>query len=71
MTRRGIFPTNLLEDIKQELGILDEEDEVAHRLGLPDGSVRKRLGGRFEVLGGRDISVRGQAADAKGRGGRR
>ena len=46
MTRRGFFPTNLLEDIKQELGILDEEDEVAHRLGLPDGSIRKRLGGR-------------------------
>ena len=70
MTRRGFFPTNLLEDIKQELGILDEEDEVAHRLGLPDGSVRKRLGGRFEVLGERYV-MRGQAANAKGGGGRR
>ncbi len=38
------------EDVKQELGILDKEDLHAHRLGLPDGSVRMRLDGRMVVL---------------------
>jgi hypothetical protein len=40
----------MCEDIKQELGILDKEDLYAHRLGLPDGSVRMRIDGRMVVL---------------------
>jgi hypothetical protein len=48
--RRGFFATSMWEDIKQELGILDKEDLHAHRLGLPDGSVRMRLDGRMVVF---------------------
>ena len=50
MRRQGFFATSMWEDVKQELGILDREDLHAHRLGLPDGSVRMRLDGRMVVL---------------------